>query len=175
MARNSKGQFIKTQLSINDLKDWLKDRVTVDSHNCWNWNSSIHRDGYGKINKHGFWQAHRLSFYCFNSSTYNKNLLVLHLCNNRKCINPKHLYQGNHRDNALDMIKANTSTTLFKPGQEHKNSKLTENTAIAILKLFHKRNWTVLAIAKWFNIPRTTVSSICHNHTWRHLNEHYNR
>lgn len=49
-------------MSNNEWQKFIINRVIVDEKNCWNWQSSIHRDGYAKVQKEGFWQGHRLSF-----------------------------------------------------------------------------------------------------------------
>lgn len=45
--------------------------------------------------------AHRLSWIAFNGPV-NDGLFVLHKCDNRMCIKPKHLYLGTQQDNVND-------------------------------------------------------------------------
>lgn len=121
--RDSKGRYIKHKLTMNDLAHWLMDRSTKNKKGCWIWDKSLQRDGYAKINKQGFWQGHILSYYVFYNS-YNPQLLVLHKCHVRSCINPKHLYQGTHFDNNRDTIKAGRGKNQFKAGPAHPNYKV---------------------------------------------------
>lgn len=37
-----------------------------------------------------------------------EGLLALHTCDNAKCLNPAHLYWGDHRQNALDSVERNS-------------------------------------------------------------------
>jgi len=72
---------------------------------CWEWTSrSIRGHGYGFIciNQKKI-SAHRLSY----EMAYGKipeGLLVLHSCNNKKCVNPAHLRIGTNQDNADDRM-----------------------------------------------------------------------
>lgn len=59
--------------------------------------------GYGYIRSgKGRLAAHRLAYQLANPLTFKHHLMVLHHCDNPKCINPKHLYQGTALSNAID-------------------------------------------------------------------------
>jgi hypothetical protein len=76
---------------------------------CWIWIGSVNPvHGYGEasIGRRGDvrrWRAHRLSFWLFDGRDPGE-LMVMHACDVRACVNPDHLSLGTALDNVRDMI-----------------------------------------------------------------------
>ena len=87
----------------------LFEKFSVDPETgCWNWRMSRFSSGYGQMWFRGHnMHAHRASAILFMRFDPDSGLSVLHRCDNRACINPKHLFFGTHQDNMEDMKSKN--------------------------------------------------------------------
>jgi len=87
------------------------------TNNCWVWTAgSRGKTGYGAIKINGkVVDAHRLS-YELHSGEIPIGMYVCHTCDNRKCVNPEHLFLGSPKDNWQDAFNKGRIVT---PKQEH--------------------------------------------------------
>lgn len=137
-----------------------------ENNGCLEWQRYINKHGYGYIFVNGeTWSIHRYSYFL----TYGKiprKKWVLHKCDNRKCVNPAHLFLGNNKSNTQDRVKKNRSAIGEKNGQ----SKLTKYEVMKI-KLLFKEGFTGLQVAKIFShkVSQATIYEIKRNEIWKHI------
>lgn len=97
-------------MTDEDVKQYFKKRITIDKKTgCWNWNLSCDKNKYARCHLRRYppianyaLKACRVSYLVFNGEI-PEDLFILHHCDNRKCINPKHLHVGTHQDNMDEM------------------------------------------------------------------------
>lgn len=102
---------------------------------CWEWTASCHKTSrYGRFKFQGLYrQAHRVSWEIANDQIPD-GLFVLHKCDNRKCVNPSHLFLGTHQDNMDDMVaKKRNQKNTFRIVADY--TRLTEADVIAMERL----------------------------------------
>lgn len=114
---------------------------------CWNWLGAKQYSGYGqimisKINT----KVHRFSWE-FHFGEIPENMLVLHKCDNRACVNPRHLWLGTHTDNMQDMIQKDRCP----------RAKLTMENHKQIEHMYFDKNVSVITMCKMFNVSRSTI------------------
>lgn len=77
-----------------------------DHDGCWEWIGTKNNAGYGSFRMNSSKPtegAHRISYKIANG-TIGDGLFVLHKCDNKKCVNPSHLFLGSQKDNVRDCI-----------------------------------------------------------------------
>lgn len=125
---------------------------------CIEWKGAINSSGYGVMWKNGKTvYAHRV---IINAQDHE---VVLHTCDNKKCVNPYHLKIGTHAENSQDMVNKNRQAK----GEQCGNSKLTEETIYDIRKL--EGSLSSRKVAELFAISKTNVLDIWRRRIWKHL------
>lgn len=150
----------------------IKDREAIGAA-CWNWNE-CERYFYGSFAfyvpsstggkaERIYVQAHQLShFYATRQPQTDKlRNQILHKCNNKRCVNPLHLYIGTHRDNMKDLVAVNAKKTNRSYAQ-----KLNEEQVSEIRKLYAQGTMKQADIAAMFGVSQRMISDIVRNVSW---------
>ncbi len=146
---------------IDLRKFWSNIAVSDD---CWEWRGTKTRLGYGQHGKH-FLGVHRL-MYCLMIGTAGTNH-VLHRCDNRSCVNPKHLFLGDHFSNMADKVSKGRCNSL--KGVNHKMAKLTDEEVSQIRALWSCGGYTQQQLGDLFGVGQVNVGCIVRGESWRHL------
>jgi len=137
----------------------------LPSYDCWNWRGKIGRDGYAFIMIQGKRiRAHRYSHRMFYRD-HDPNLLVLHSCDNKSCVNPMHLRQGTVQDNSNDFGKSQG----HRKGKSVNTCKLDELDVKNIRKLYALGSNTQKSLATMFNVSQNAISYIIRRINWKHV------
>lgn len=162
-----------TYCSVSCMRDSYQSKPQKEFHQkykiddvtgCWNWTGSICQKGYGRIkHKKKAIKAHRLSFEIHFHAIDNSELFVCHKCDNRRCVNPEHLFLGTCKDNIEDMYKKGRNSP--RHGENSGTAKLTEDIVKGILvdERTHKQ------IAIELGVTRECISRIKQRKSWKHV------
>ncbi len=142
----------------------------INGDNCWLWTGPMHsHSGYGVFEVYDIeYKAHRVSFFYFNHRTKESEFDILHTCDNRGCVNPKHLYEGTNLENNQDRACRNPES-FIRLGSTNSASKLTETDVPEIFRLRHKMGWTQQRIANQYGVAFSTIGKVLRREKWAHV------
>ena len=156
--------------NLPDVKDFM---LLVDKEGplhpvlktrCHLWTGTILSEGYGQAHMNGRrWRAHRLA-YAILVGVVSDDIMVLHKCDNRKCVNPDHLFLGDHLTNMKDMTVKGRQAK----GDIHGSAVLTECDVIEIRRRYAVGE-TQRSLARQFGVHQRSVYRIVNRLTWTHV------
>lgn len=129
---------------------------TVTESGCWEWNGHLDPDGYGVVSRDCRpYRAHRLS-YEVHIGPIPEGRVICHTCDNRKCINPDHLFHGTSRDNTYDALAKDR----LARDEKHGMCKISSNDVLKIRDLYATGRYTQRQLAGQYGISQSQVSNI---------------
>lgn len=143
------------------IADRFKEKVQTVESGCHEWTGSLTPNGYGQIHQNGKTAyAHRVA-YELKHGPIPDGLYVLHSCDNRKCVNHRHLSLGTFDDNMADMV----GKLRQAHGRKNAHAKLQPAQVIEIRQAVgtHKE------IAERFGVSQPLVTMIRTGRIWKHV------
>lgn len=156
---------------------WTKVAVVDDEDSCWLWLGGS-SSGYGYIEIDGRWtRAHRVS-YSLEHDAIPSHLFILHTCDVKLCVRPKHLYAGTHAQNMKDRddmgrtasgdrvgMRTHPESRMY--GERAPASKLTWEDARALRTEFSRGKVTKADLARRFGVSHHAIRSVISGRTWK--------
>lgn len=169
----SKSCYYKTKTKRKDIpyqfelmKKHMEKRTEKKDNGCWEWIGHILKGGYGQTHFCGkMMRAHRASWLIHNGEI-PKEMIVCHSCDNKKCINPSHLFIGTHLDNNKDMMKKGRNKQLKE--EHHNLAKLTDDKVKNIKQMIQDGE-KIKNIAIIFGVTGKTIYTIRSHLNWKHI------
>jgi hypothetical protein len=148
---------------------WSKVKIG-NPDECWEWQGKVGNSGYGR-----FWvdgnliTASRVAYSLANDIDLPIDILVCHTCDNRKCINPSHLFLGTHKDNNQDAIKKGRRIPEFINRNKTPTAKLNPEQVLQIRKFYQDKKYTSKELSVIFNVTQVTICYVISKRTWSHI------
>lgn len=147
---------------------WTK--VHKGAH-CWEWSAARDRYGYGAFQvgtsrSSKVVRAHRYAY----ETAYGAipaGAFLCHRCDNRKCVNPDHLWLGDNAANQADKIAKGRMLV----GSQLSQAKLTEADAVEIRRLYGTGQYFHRELATMFGVSRENIGVITRCQGWKHTEE----
>ena len=131
---------------------------------CWTWIASCrNKSGYGQFKFRGtMYLAHRVS-YILHVGEIPNGKLVCHTCDNRLCVNPKHLFLGTVLTNNHDCISKGRD--VHARGEANGRNKLS-NSDVRLIRASDKSD---MDLAKLLGVSKSHVGNIRSRRCWKHI------
>jgi len=126
-------------------------RVNKIPGGCWEWTGPLEPSGYARCWGGTKERAHRFSWMIYNGPI-PEGMLVLHKCDNKKCVNPDHLFLGTQLDNMRDKVEKGRHVSLSLPKMKDGEIRLATKLVLAGVRR--------ALVAKMFKVHRNTIYNV---------------
>jgi hypothetical protein len=151
--------------------DRFWNKVHITDH-CWYWIGAIGKWGYGNFwNGQRFVKAHRFAYELIYGDLEH---FGLHTCDNRRCVNPTHIFDGTQKDNMDDMNSKGRraiGNAAFKwdkvrIGEQHHNARLSITDVNNLVADYTTGNYSQRTVAIKYGISREHARDIINGKKW---------
>lgn len=147
---------------------WAYVKKGAGPNACWEWTGGKMSTGYGMFHPlpRQSILAHRYA-YELHHGPIAKGCFVCHHCDNRSCVNPKHLFGGSQQDNVDDMIEKGRDNWRGMPGIHNPAAKLTEASVRKIRSTAKTVRAKTAAIQHGVSVQ--LINAIRQRRLWAHI------
>lgn len=142
------------------MEERFRKRYVVNpSGGCWDWTGKLNPYGYALFAEAGEWLiASRVSM-ALAGKPIPKGRLACHHCDNRKCVNPDHIFSGTPADNSRDMAEKGRGTI----GEKNRHAKL---SLAQVNEIRADRKTTARDLAARYGVCSKTIRNYWTGRTW---------
>jgi hypothetical protein len=144
---------------------WSRVEVPLNPDYCWNWRAAVTPDGYGTFRYGKEQRAHRVAW-LFSKGEIPDGLFVCHTCDNRKCVNPSHMFLGTNEENMRDMALKGRAAD--NKGEQNPRCKLSNEDVLQIRMMHDTYQTSRVELARMFGVTRGHIGKLVNRkHTTR--------
>ncbi len=131
---------------------------------CWLWNGARNYLGYGQIKIAGKLRRATHAALIVHGSDVPGGSVVLHSCDNPRCVRPSHLSIGTQAENVADMLTKKRDAR----GSRRGTAKLSEADVLSIRARFAAGS-SMYRLAKDSGVAHSTIRRLILRRTWTHI------
>ena len=128
---------------------------------CWEWKNGCGQYGFFYMKRNGLWPtflAHRVAWEIANNMSIKseRKNMICHTCDNKRCVNPNHLYLGTGVNNNRDTISRHPNQGNRKKGNDCSWTKILDEELIDIIESTETQN----VLAERYKVSQSAISRI---------------
>ncbi|QBP33292.1 HNH endonuclease [Gordonia phage BrutonGaster] len=153
------------------LQERLLSKIATTDSGCWEFTGSLEPSSYGRVWSGGeggrmLW-AHRASWVVHRGEIPD-GMFVCHACDNPPCVNPDHLFLGDHKDNMADMARKGRFNLPKLRGESHPGHMLTKQD-VQEVRALHSEGVSSRRLGELYGVSKTSILNIINRKTWSHV------
>jgi hypothetical protein len=136
---------------------------------CWIWTGMVNSWGYGAMNLgNGRRMAavHRVIYQRHIGKELPASAFCLHRCDTPRCVNPEHIFLGDHAENMADMVRKDRHTR----GARNHTARLTDAQVIEIRRSYSGAWGEITRLAEVYGVSEAAMRAVIRGASWKHLN-----
>jgi hypothetical protein len=141
---------------------------------CWQWTGGLTTHGYGVFRIGSLTDGTRRSvnshrwIYEHHNGPIGESLFVCHRCDNKRCVNPAHLFLGTNSENLQDAVRKGRKIGASNIGAANGRAVLTAKKVLRIRAL-RERGYSLDRLAKRYKVTKTHIWWIVNRMSWKHV------
>lgn len=143
---------------------WSRVKVPQNVYDCWEWQGYLQPNGYGQVNiRLRVFYVHRIAYVTMFGVPIVPDGEICHHCDNRKCCNPFHLFNGTRADNMMDCVSKG------RHGRGNGRAVLTLAQREEIRRTYQRqsKDFGGVALAKKFGVSSCSIYALLKGETWK--------
>jgi len=138
--------------------------LTANPDKCWLWKGFLKPRYYPQLRLSGVpWRGNKYAWF-LKTGDADPQGVIRHSCDNRACVNPRHMEIGTYADNSRDMVERGRSCK----GERHHGHKITEQD-VSVIRQRLGQGEKQSDIGRDYGLNQASIGRIKRGEAWSHV------